>query len=390
MGVEAGSMGRLAETPGLWQAGASTAGRQQVRSNQTGGRAAMSLINSLFLDAEADRDRLPVILMSGALGSGKTTFINAMLRDPAMAGTAVAVNEFGAIPLDADLIDHGSEQTVVMANGCLCCNLSGDLEGAVMRLFSRRQDGALPAFERLIIEPSGLADPAPIAEAILRSPLLAKALRLEGIVTTIDALMAATQLERFAEARKQIALADRLVITKADLADDAAVARLQALARQLNPTAPMSLAAGAELAAGLVFPASFLDRAAPHAAVAAVHGPFFAEAVDTAADHAGTFVAVAISCDLPLDWRAFEGWLRSVRLTHAERLLRVKGMLWIAGVSGPIVVHGVHHVLHAPVALEGWGGREPSTRLVLIAERAAAGDIRRSWDLAKPTLIAAA
>src|ERR1700712_574760 len=138
-----------------------------------------------FLTQTTDRNRLPVALLSGFLGSGKTTLVNALLRDPRMAGTAVAVNEFGEIPLDHDLIDHGADKTVVMANGCLCCNLAGDMEDAVMRLFSRREGGEVPRFERLIIEPSGLSDSAPVARAILRNPMMSRVFRLETIVTVV-------------------------------------------------------------------------------------------------------------------------------------------------------------------------------------------------------------
>ena len=180
----------------------------------------------LFLSENADRGRLPVALLSGFLGSGKTTLVNALLRDPRLADTAVAVNEFGDVPLDRDLIDHGTDSTVVMANGCLCCNLSGDMEAAVMRLFSRREAGDVPRFKRLIIEPSGLADPAPIAQAILRNPMMARALRLEAIVTTVDAVFGEAQIAKHAETQKQVALADHLVLTKTDLADAGGVERV--------------------------------------------------------------------------------------------------------------------------------------------------------------------
>jgi G3E family GTPase len=138
-----------------------------------------------FLTQEADRSRMPVALLSGFLGSGKTTLVNALLRDPRMAGTAVAINEFGEVPLDHDLIDHGIDKTVVMANGCLCCNLAGDMEDAVMRLFSRREVGQLPSFQRLLIEPSGLSDPAPIAQAILRNPVMSRALLRSAISSAL-------------------------------------------------------------------------------------------------------------------------------------------------------------------------------------------------------------
>lgn len=143
-------------------------------------------------------------LLSGFPGSGKTTSINALLRDPLMARAAVAANEFGEIPLDRDLIGHGADKTVAMANGCLCRNLAGDMESAVMRLFSRRENRELPRFERLIIEPSGLSDPAPIARAILRNPILSRSMRLEAIITTVDSFFAETQLARHPEFGKQV------------------------------------------------------------------------------------------------------------------------------------------------------------------------------------------
>jgi G3E family GTPase len=248
----------------------------------------------------ADRDRLPVALMSGFLGSGKTTLVNALLRDPRLADTAVAVNEFGAIPLDRDLIDHGSDSTVVMANGCLCCNLAGDMEEAVMRLFSRREAGDVPRFKRLIIEPSGLSDPAPIVQAILRNPMMARALRLEAIVTTADALFAELQIARHPETRKQIALADQLVLTKTDLADDAAVARVRSALRWQNPVAPIHVAQQGDVDAASLFPPSFLDPAG--AAPSQQRSGLFAEEV--APDHAAIIAAVSLFADAKLRSRA--------------------------------------------------------------------------------------
>ena len=178
-----------------------------------------------------------------------------------MADTAVAINEFGEIPLDQHLIDHGEDKTVVMANGCLCCNLAGDMEDAVMRIFSRRESGAIPHFDRLIVEPSGLADPAPIAQAILRQPTLSRVMRLEGIVTVVDAVFGVRQLAEHPEARQQAALADVLVVTKGDLADPAPV--IEALGgRQV-----LEVRHGAVDPAAL-FSASFLDPSAPLSPVA--------------------------------------------------------------------------------------------------------------------------
>ncbi len=339
---------------------------------------------SPFLAQDADRARLPVALLSGFLGSGKTTLVNALLRDPRMAGTAVAVNEFGAVPLDRDLIDHGRDDTVVLANGCLCCNLAGDMEEAVMRLFSRRDAGDLPRFARLVIEPSGLSDPAPIAQAILRNPLMARAMRLEAITATVDAIFGEQQLARHAETRKQVALADRLVVTKPDLAGPPAVAALCDALRRHNPAAPITVAEQGAVDPEWLFPPAFLDADAPPSRRSA----FLAEPVEALPDHAARVAAVSLDTDRPLRWRPFEAWLRGIRIAHAEQLLRVKAMLWIAGTPGPVVLHGVHHVLHAPVELAAWPDAVQCSRIVLIAEAALAPALRASWTEALPGLLA--
>ncbi|MFL5254842.1 MAG: CobW family GTP-binding protein [Rhodopila sp.] len=339
------------------------------------------LSRSLFVTHDTNRAKLPVALLSGFLGSGKTTLVNALLRHPAMAGTAVAVNEFGEIPLDAELIDHGADQTVVLANGCLCCNLSGEMDDAVMRLFSRREHGEVPSFQRLIIEPSGLSDPAPIAQAILRNPVMAAVLRLETIVTTVDALFAAQQLARHPETRKQIALADRLVVTKPDLADTAALA---AILREINPIAPILTAIRSAVAPEALLPPSFLDLDAPSAPARSL---LFADAADPA--HASRIASVSLTADAPLRWRPLEAWLRRLRLGHADALLRLKGLLRIDGADGPVVVQGVHHVMDAPVMLDAWPSDDRRSRLVLIADEATIAAARQLWQDALPQLIAA-
>jgi G3E family GTPase len=336
-----------------------------------------------FLTQDTDQGRLPVALLSGFLGSGKTTLVNALLRDPRMANTAVAVNEFGAVPLDGDLIDHGDDRTVVMANGCLCCNLAGDMEDAVMRLFSRRQGGDVPRFDRLIVEPSGLSDPAPIAQAILRNPVMSRSVRLAGIVTTVDAVFGARQLARHPETRKQAALADRIVLTKTDLADADAQESLRSALREANPLAPVIAADHGQVDPALLFPADFLDR---DAVPTARRSPLLAEAVD--AGHLARIESASLTADAPLDWRSFDAWLRGIRLGHAEQLLRVKGMLDIDGADGPVVVQGVHHVVNAPVVMNAWPGDDRRSRLVLIADPGTIGFARASWAAALPSLLA--
>jgi G3E family GTPase len=334
---------------------------------------------SRFIAPAADQARLPVLLLSGFLGSGKTTLVNALLRDERLSGTAVAVNEFGPVPLDRDLIDHGEDRTVVMANGCLCCNLAGDMDQAVMRLFSRREDGSVPRFNRLLIEPSGLSDPAPIAQALLRNPVLSRAFRLEGIVTTVDAVFGAAQLDRHAETRRQVTLADTIVITKPDLAGAGAVTQLRTAIRRLNPAAPIELAEHGAVPIDAVLPPGFLGAAS----ASLRRMPPFAEA----ADHLATIGAASLTADRPLRWTEFDLWLRGVRIRHAEQLMRLKGILSVAGEDRPIVVQGVHHVMHAPVVLDAWPGADHSSRLVVIADKPTAEAIRADWAAALPGLV---
>lgn len=346
----------------------------------------MRALRGLFLSADHASARLPVVLLSGALGAGKTTLVNALLTDPRLARTAVAVNEFGAIPLDADLIDHGADKTLVLANGCLCCNVEGDLEEAILRVFTRQTTGDLPTFERLIIEPSGLADPAPIATSLLRNPLMAAHFRLEAIVTVVDCLHIGTQIARDPIAAKQIALADTVILTKADLVSSETLAARRDLVCTLNPVAPIERAENGHIDAAQILPASFLSPDGWTDALPA-RALLLSETVAPPHDLSG-IVAVSIEESRPLDWRKLDAWLRGIRLRHGERLLRVKGLACIAGRDGPILLNGVHHVLHAPIALDSWPAHTQSTRLVLIVERAIASEIRHSWTATLETLIA--
>jgi len=334
----------------------------------------------LFLSPNLDARRLPVLLLSGFLGSGKTTLVNALLRDARLADTAVAVNEFGEVPLDAHLIDHGQDKTVVLANGCLCCNLAGDMEDAVMRLFSRREAGALPDFKRVIIEPSGLADPAPIAQAILRNPVMSRAFRLEGIIATVDALFGEKQISAHAETAKQIALADALVITKTDLLEQGWLERLRAKLLALNPAASLFEAINGAVDPVALLPPGFLDPSVivPARRFMIADGPA----------HEFETRAISLTADVPLKWRAFDAWLRKIRLGHAEQLLRVKGILNTADSALPLVIHGVHHVLHTPVQLAAWPDDDRRSRIVLITRGLPAGLIDAEWANALPSLYA--
>jgi len=341
------------------------------------------------VSAAADRARLPVALLSGFLGSGKTTLLNGLLTHPAMADTAVAVNEFGDVALDQHLIRHGSDSTVVLANGCLCCNLAGDMEDAIMRVFHRRTTGELPRFARLVIEPSGLADIAPIAQAILRNPVMSRALRLDAIVTTVDAQFGATQLARHPENRKQVALADRLLITKTDLVTPDDIEALRRLLREHNPVAPIIAARHGDIAPHDVLPGQFLDADAPP--TARRRGLFVAEPMPPdATAHTTVTEATTLLADRPLAWTALEAWLRQTRIAHGEQILRIKGLVDVAGAAGPLVLHGIHHVMPAPIELAEWPDSDTRSRIVVISQALDRDALRQSWQTALPAMIAAA
>jgi G3E family GTPase len=346
----------------------------------------------MFLSEDTDRHRLPVTLLAGFLGSGKTTLLNALLRDPRLADTAVAINEFGEVPLDQHLIDHGDDKTVVMANGCLCCNLAGDMEEALMRVFSRRESGELPRFARLIVEPSGLADPAPIAQAILRNPLMSRVLRLDNVLATVDALFGHRQLDQHAEARKQVALADRILLTKTDLVTPEDAASLQARLMQLNPAAEIIDVRHGAVDPARLFAAQFLDTLTAPSAIAqwlderaegtapATH--HHAHAGHAGPSHTDAVQALSLISAAPLAWPRFEAWLRAIRLGFAEDLLRCKGIVNIAGQARPVVIQGVHHVLHPPVELDRWLSDDHRSRLVFITRGVAGAEIRARWTAA--------
>jgi G3E family GTPase len=322
--------------------------------------------------------RLPVAVLGGFLGSGKTTLLNALLRHPDMAGTAVAINEYGEVPIDQHLVEGATgDSTLVLANGCLCCNVAGDMEGGVMRLFAGREAGALPRFERLIVEPSGLADPVPILQTMLRNPVLSRVLRLDAVLATVDALFGRGQLAENPEAREQVALAETLLLTKTDLAAPEQVAALRGDLAALNPLAPVIEVRHGEADPHVLFPARFLGLADAPPPVAA-----WLRAVPHRDAHGHTegVTALSLVSDTPPPWREFDVWLTRLRLTAGERLLRVKGIVGVPGQPGPVVLQGVQHVLHPAVALDAWPDGDRRSRLVLITRGLAHAPLREGWD----------
>ncbi|MBN8897256.1 MAG: GTP-binding protein, partial [Rhodospirillales bacterium] len=353
----------------------------------------------------------PVTLLTGFLGAGKTTLLNHLLRQPALARTAVLVNEFGEIGLDHLLMEKVDPDTVLLNAGCLCCTVRGDLVRVLRKLLPRARRDEIT---RVVIETTGLADPAPILATLIGDPAVASAYRLDGVVTVVDALFGERQLDTQFEAVRQVAVADRIVLSKTDLADPAP---LRARIAHLNPGAPVI-----EAAFGAVDPAALLAAGPfdPKAKIADVAGWLHEEAV-TAEEHAGGhhahdhghddhhgahrhahhdhgrnghsgphdheqhhhgdgdahghdrnrhdahIQAFCITLEEPLAWQGIGTWLEMLLATRGEALLRLKGILNLAGQPKPVAIHGVQHVLHPPTLLPAWPEGDPRTsRLVFI------------------------
>ncbi len=298
--------------------------------------------------------RVPLTVLTGFLGSGKTTILKHALRDPALAGTAVIVNEVGAVGLDHDLLESAEEDLVALSTGCLCCAVRGDLSRTIGDLLARRAAGQI-AFERLVIETSGLADPAPIVQALALNEVLSRQVQLARIVTTIDALTGPLSLVNHPEARKQAAFADMLVLTKSDLA---ATQPAATAARRLNANAAM-----VTTQRGRLDPAYLLPPDQPSEALAET----LARTEDSAAEHTEGIATVTLVRSEPVPAIALTLFLEALAEACGPDLLRVKGLVHIAEApETPAVVHGVQHVFHALEWLDAWPGGDRNTRMVFI------------------------
>ncbi len=319
---------------------------------------------------------IPVNVVTGFLGSGKTTLLQRLLASPALRDTAVLVNEFGEVGLDHHLLEHVAEGTLLLDNGCICCALRGDLKEALRDLFSRRERGEIPRFSRLVIETSGLADPVPIAYTVLAEPVLQHHFRLGNVVTTIDAVNAEAQLERYPESVKQAAVADRLVLTKTDLSTPAQVRALRARLGRLNRAAPIYDAAAEPLEPEALLVEDIYD---PEARVREVSRWWQGAGDHASHDHGdGEISSFSLEFAEPLDWTAFGIWLSMLLNRHGENVLRVKGMLNVQGAEAPVLINGVQHIVHPPVHLETWPEGERRSRLVFIVRELSRARIEAS------------
>jgi G3E family GTPase len=318
----------------------------------------------------------PVNVVTGFLGSGKTTLLARLLRSPELSDVAVLVNEFGEVGLDHHLLQGVTESTLLLENGCLCCAVRGDLQKALRDLLSRRMRGDVPYFRRVVIETSGLADPAPIVYTLLSEAVLRHHFRLSVIITTVDAVNGTSQLAGFAEAVKQVSMADRLIVTKTDLSDQASLAALRTQLRALNRPAQILESGDIRCAIHRVLTDDIYDADGKFRET----GHWTAEEIDDHNAHVHTagvnsFAAIFVR---PLDWTAFGVWASMLLHRHGADVLRLKGLLNVVGVPTPVLINAVQHIVHPPSHLERWPDEDRRSRLVLIVRGLQCARIERS------------
>jgi G3E family GTPase len=287
--------------------------------------------------------KTPVALLTGFLGSGKTTLLSRLLAHPDMGETAVIVNELGEVAIDHHLLRRVDERTVLLKSGCVCCSLRGDLADELRDLLGRRDRGEIPAFRRVVVETTGLADPAPILYTLLSEPVVKHHFRVERVIATVDAVNGLPEPESV----RQVAAADTLVVTKTDLGEGE---KVRSELEQLNPTAAVL-----EVSFGDVEPATLFESA----------GTGLRPVPTSAAAQHSDVGACAVFLDEQLDWGAFGIWLTMLLQARGDDILRVKGLLNVGG-EGPVLVNGVQHVVSPPEHLDAWSDDDRRSRLVFI------------------------
>lgn len=318
--------------------------------------------------------RIPILLLTGFLGAGKTTWLNRLLREPGYANTAVVINELGAVGIDHQLVRHASDQVTVLENGCLCCVMNGELIDTLRDLYLKRVKDEIPEFDRVLIETTGLADPSPVVGMLSRDAFLDTYYRFDGVLTLVDATGGMATLDAHFEAVKQAAMADRVALTKRDLAtDEAALGALIARIGQINPgvevadarsEAPGALIDGVQRRPGVGSDARRWLAAHRFAAVKGIGG--IAPPRATGGRHDGRVQSFCVTFDEPVQRDNLRAALEMLCAFRGEHLLRVKGIVNAIGESRPLVVHAVQHTLYPIETLDGWPDEDRRTRLVFI------------------------
>jgi G3E family GTPase len=334
--------------------------------------------------------RIPIAVLTGFLGSGKTTLLRKLLVDPSMNRTAVLINEFGEIGLDHLLVKSVLDGAVVLQNGCICCTLRTDLREGIVNIINSRYAGTFPEFDRIVVETTGLADPAPIAQTLLIDPMLRNQVRLTNIITTVDGMLGGDQLSTHEESLRQAVVADRLVITKTDMIGADRAQTLKNALLRINPAARVfdvnasEFDANSLLISGVADPETKLAEVRHWLKSTSDHAHCHKENhgngkhIHLGGNHSVDIQSFSLRVEEEIDWTAFGIWLTLLLHRHGTKILRVKGLLRVSDASGPIVLHGVQHVIHPPVHLDEWPDDDHASRIVFVVQGIAPALLHRS------------
>lgn len=330
---------------------------------------------------------IPVTLLTGFLGSGKTTVLNHLVRQPELADALVIINEFGEMPLDHMLVAHSTENPVMeMSSGCLCCTIRSDLAQTLRDITWRFSRNGRRQFRRVLIETTGLADPAPIIHTLMTHPQVAKHYRLDGIVATVDLATGNATLDRHPEAVRQAAIADCLLLTKADMVDNDQRQTLLQRLDAINPAAPRHIIKRGEITASKVLDLGLFSTDGKTPDVKQwLHEAAYREDAqqDAAAHHHGTthhddhIQAFCFTVDEPVSEGSLDAWLELLLNLVGTNILRIKGILNIQGKDQPVVIHGVQHILYPPTMLPAWPDTDRRSRLVFITRDVSRHEIEK-------------
>ena len=351
---------------------------------------------------DTEDTRIPVTLLTGFLGAGKTTLLNHLIRDADAGRVAVIMNEFGDVGLDHDLIEESTEETILMPSGCLCCSIRGDLLKTLGKLVARRNNGTL-AFDRVVIETTGIADPGPILHSLVVDNIVGPYFRMDGVVTVADAATGPRTLGKQFEATNQIAMADLVVLSKTDLVTPTELARFEAQIEDINPSAQRIQAVRGQVPMGKLFGLSAmrlgvssqdiskwlgmevkqpdpLAGISGFASKARNEAPLHPSPVQPHAGHGHQFVSASIEVDRPISVEVFDAWLDTLIALKGSDILRMKGIVHVEDIGWPFVFHGVQHIFDAPVPLKNWTGTDTTSRVVVIARNMDEAELQASLE----------
>lgn len=332
-------------------------------------------------------NRIPVTLLTGFLGSGKTTLLNHLLNDPGMKDTAVIINELGDAGLDQIFAnsnlaqniesEHIADNTVLLSSGCLCCSLKNELADTMRDLFFKRALQAIPEFKRLVIETTGMADPGPILANLMNEPVIESVYRLDAVIVTVDSIYGLQQLQQNKEALKQAAVADVLLLTKTDLADNAQVETLQRKLGTINASATQHTIQQGKVNPEWIIDVGLFDAATKKAQpLRWLRAPTTSQLLPKQA-HDADIQSFTVTLPNPIHWRDLKPVILKLCQQHGEQLLRLKGIIHAADQKVPLAIHAVHFTPYPPTLLEGWTEENPQSRIVLIGKNLNEAEVRK-------------